>query len=669
VIRKLSLSWFTLFVLVAMIASVSITSQAQSQTLLTRHVREAVLKGEARLVGQLPATQTIHFDIALALRHQPDLEDFLQDVYDPSSSSYRHFVTVEEFTARFGPSQEDYDALIAFAKASGFTVVEGSRNRMDVILTGSAASVEKAFHVAMGVYQHPTENRTFYAPDREPTADLLFQLWHISGLDNYSIPRPNLVHRSVKTKSNATTGSGPDQSFLGSDMRAAYYGTGSLTGAGQSLGLLEYAGTDLADLQTYYTNAGQTETVPIILKSVDFTPVTCFASEGCDDTEQTLDMTQALGMAPGLASLVMYIGSSDSAIFNAMATAEPLNAQLSCSWYWSPADPKTLDPIFMEFAAQGQNLFDAAGDHYSWQIGGSIWPADNAYLTSVGGTDLETQSAGGPWASETAWFFGGGGFSPNDISIPSWQLVTADRCIDVACSTTLRNGPDVSANANFTFYVCADQDGCTANDYGGTSFAAPMWAGYLALANQQLLANGSTTTLGFINPILYTIGLGSNYATDFHDITAGTNGYSATAGFDLATGWGSPNGSSLITALLGTVVGSGPVAGYSPVLLNFGTKGVGKTSASQKVILTNAGKATLHLSTITTSGDFALKAFTATKKLTPCVNGGAVAAGASCEIEVTFTPTQPGTRTGEATFTDNASPHTQQVALTGFGRY
>ena len=668
-IRKLSLSWFTLFMLVAMIAFVSITSQAQSQTLLTRHVREAVLKGEARLVGQLPATQTIHFDIALALRHQPDLEDFLQDVYDPSSSSYRHFVTVEEFTARFGPSQEDYDALIAFAKASGFTVVEGSRNRMDVILTGSAASVEKAFHVAMGVYQHPTENRTFYAPDREPTADLLFQLWHISGLDNYSIPRPNLVHRSVKTKSNATTGSGPDQSFLGSDMRAAYYGTGSLTGAGQSLGLLEYAGTDLADLQTYYTNAGQTETVPIILKSVDFTPVTCFASEGCDDTEQTLDMTQALGMAPGLASLVMYIGSSDSAIFNAMATAEPLNAQLSCSWYWSPADPKTLDPIFMEFAAQGQNLFDAAGDHYSWQIGGSIWPADNAYLTSVGGTDLETQSAGGPWASETAWFFGGGGFSPNDISIPSWQLVTADRCIDVACSTTLRNGPDVSANANFTFYVCADQDGCTANDYGGTSFAAPMWAGYLALANQQLLANGSTTMLGFLNPILYTIGLGSNYATDFHDITAGTNGYSATAGFDLATGWGSPNGSSLITALLGTVVGSGPVAGYSPVLLNFGTKGVGKTSASQKVILTNAGKATLHLSTITTSGDFALKAFTATKKLTPCVNGGAVAAGASCEIEVTFTPTQPGTRTGEATFTDNASPHTQQVALTGFGRY
>lgn len=666
VIRKLSVSLFTL---VAMLASASITSQAQSQTLLTRHVREAVVDGEAKLVGRLPATQTMHFDIVLALRHQPDLENFLKEVYDPSSSSYRHFVTVEEFTARFGPSQADYDALVAFAKASGFTVVSGSRNRMDVILTGSVASIEKAFHVTMGVYQHPTEKRTFYAPDREPTLDLPFQLWHISGLDNYSIPRPNLVHRSVDAKSNATTGSGPDQSFLGSDMRAAYYGTGALTGAGQSLGLLEFAGTDLADLETYYANIGQTETVPITLTSVDFTPVTCFASQGCDDTEQTIDMTQALGVAPGLASLVMYIGASDWAIFNAMATAEPLNAQLSCSWYWSAVDARTLDPILMEFAAQGQNLFDAAGDHASWQIGGSIWPADNAYLVSVGGTDLETQSAGGPWASESAWFFGGGGFSPNNIRIPSWQLVTADQCIDVYCSTTLRNGPDVSANADYTFYVCADQAGCTANYYGGTSFAAPMWAGYLALANQQLQANGSPTTLGFINPILYTIGLGSSSATDFHDITVGNNGYSTTAGFDLATGWGSPNGGSLITALLGTSVGSGPAAGYSPASLTFGTKGVGKTTASKKVILTNVGKSTLTISTIITSGDFALKAFTATKKLTPCVNGGTVTVGATCAIEVTFTPSQPGTRTGEVTFTDNASPTTQQVALSGFGRY
>ena len=660
--RKLSI---TLLALIAMVSAMNTVCQAASRTLLTSHVREAVSSGEAKLVGRLPANQTMHFDVMLSLRHQPELENFLKDVYDPSSSSYRNFLTVEEFTARFGPSQEDYDALMSFAKANGFTVVNGSRNRVDVVLTAPVSSVEKAFHVTMGVYQHPTEDRTFYSPDREPTADLAIQLWHISGLDNYSIPRPALVHRDAKTHSNATIGSGPSQSFLGSDMRAAYYGGTALTGAGQSLGLLEYAGTDLADLTTYYKNVNQTESVPITLTSVDGTPVKCVAAQGCDDTEQTLDMTQALGMAPGMSSLVMYVGSLDSAIFSAMATAKPLNAQLSCSWYWSPADPKTLDPIFEEFAAQGQNLFDAAGDNRKWPP--SIWPADDAYLVSVGGTDLDTKSAGGPWASETAWSDSGGGISPNNIPIPSWQVATADQCID-ACSKTLRNGPDVSANSNFTFYVCADQTTCTANDYGGTSFAAPMWAGYLALANEQLIANGSKTTLGFINPALYTIGLGADYDTDFHDITSGSNGYSATKGYDLATGWGSPNGVALINALVGGGGGGGPAVSLSPTSLTFGKKVVGTTSAAKKVILTNTGNATLNITTIATSGDFALATVKATKKVTPCVNGGTVAAGATCEIKVTFTPTQTGARTGDVTFTDNANPTTQQVALSGTGK-
>ena len=115
----------------------------------------------------------------------------------------------------------------------------------------------------MGLYQHPTENRTVYAPDREPTVDLPFQLWHIAGLDNYSIPRPALVRRPPGAQPNATTGSCPEQSFCGSDMRAAYYEGTALTGSGQSVGLLEYLGTDLADLETYYTNAGQTNNVPI----------------------------------------------------------------------------------------------------------------------------------------------------------------------------------------------------------------------------------------------------------------------------------------------------------------------------------------------------------------------------------------------------------------------
>ena len=664
-IRRVRVVFLTV---VAIVSVVSLVSQARAESLLTRHTRDAVVSGEAKSVGRLPATQSMHIGIGLALRHQPELENFLQELYNPSSPSYRQFLTVEEFTARFGPSQSDYEAVTRFAQENGFTVTSGSRNRMLVQVTGTVGNIEKAFHVQMGLYQHPTENRTFYAPDREPTVNLPIQLWHISGLDNYSIPRPNLVHRdaaAAKARSNATVGSGPEESFLGSDMRAAYYEGTALTGTGQSLGLLEYYGTDLADLNTYYKNVGQTESVPVTLTSVDGTPTSCLASQGCDDTEQTIDMTQALGMAPGMSSLAMYIGSTDSAIFNAMATAKPLNAQLSSSWYWSPADPKTLNPIFEEFAAQGQNLFDAAGDHESWQIGGSIWPADNAYLTSVGGTDLDTTKAAGPWASETAWSDSGGGISPNSIPIPSWQVATADQCID-ACSKSLRNGPDVSANSNFTFYVCADQTTCSANEYGGTSFAAPMWAGYLALVNQQSVANGNPT-LGFINPAIYTIGLGSNYDTDFHDITSGSNGYAATKGYDLVTGWGSPNGSALIAALAGSGSG-GPGISFAPASLSFGKKVVGTTTAGKKVVVTNSGTATLNITSIAVSGDFALVAVKATKKVTPCANGSSVAPGATCEIKVSFSPLADGALTGAVSFTDNAAGSPQQVTLSGTGK-
>ncbi len=97
---------------------------------------------------------------------------------------------------------------------------------MDIQLSGSVTSIEAAFNVSLGMYQHPTENRTFYAPDREPTMGLPFPVWHISGLDNFSLPHAALIHKSQAQTSTplATTGSGPLASYLGSDMRAAYYG-------------------------------------------------------------------------------------------------------------------------------------------------------------------------------------------------------------------------------------------------------------------------------------------------------------------------------------------------------------------------------------------------------------------------------------------------------------
>ena len=676
----------------------TIPGQAQPQQLLTRHVRDAVANGQAQFVGQLPATQTLRFDIVLPLRDRAGLQNFVQEVQDPTSPSYHQFLTPQEVTARFGPSQEDWDALVAFAKASGFEIINGTREERDLRLTGSVANIEKAFHVTLGTYQDLTEDRTFFAVDREPTVDLPFQLWHITGLDNDSRPHPLYVKKSDYAKahgidpdkvvSNATTGSGPSASFLGSEMRAAYYGGTALTGTGQTIGLFEFLGTDLADLTTYYKNVGQTEPYTPTLISTGGYSTSCTESSGCDDTEQTLDMTQAMGMAPGTTMLYMYVcGSassiSDTACISAMVstTDAPLSKQISCSWGWTPADPSTLDPYFEQMASQGQNFFAASGDSSAWSASNEAWPADDANIVSVGGTDLTTSSAAGPWKSETAWADSGGGISPDSIPIPSWQKLSGVITSTNKGSTTLRNGPDVSANANFTFYVCADQTTCTANDYGGTSFAAPMWAGYLALANQQAAANGDT--IGFIDPILYPAALTSSYGTYFHDITSGSCGtYSGITGYDLCTGWGSPNTTGIINLLAGSATpsftlsdspssltitqgGSGTstitvhdVNGFtgsvtlaasglpSGVTATFGTN---PTTGTSVLTLTASATATTGTSTVTITGTSG--SLTATTTLALTVNSSATPNFSVSASPTSVTVTQGGSGTSTITVT------------------
>ncbi len=559
-VRRLLNSGKYLLTIAAVVQLVNSYASGQSASALTNHVREATRTGKAKPVGQLPSDRILQLDIVLPVSDPEGLDAFVKDVSDPDSPVFRHYLTPAEFTQRFGASEADYQATVEFAKANGFSVVGGSRDGMLVQVKGPVSAIESAFHVRMQTYQHPTENRTFYGPDREPTTTLPFPVWHISGLDNYSIPHPLFVKKSdyaaahgidaSQVVSHATTGSGPSASFLGTDMRAAYYGGSALTGAGQNLGLWEYEGTDLADLTTYYKNVHQTNQVPVTLLSVDGTSTSCvYSRRHCDDTEQTLDMTQALGMAPGLSSLVMYVGSTDTAIISAMSTHNPLPTTIGCSWGWTPADPGTLDPYFKKLISQGQTFFAASGDSSTWSSRNEAWPADDVNVVSVGGTDLVTARAAGPWSSETAWVDSGGGISPDKIAIPSWQQYSGVINSSNRGSTTYRNGPDVAANANFTFYVCADQTTCTANEYGGTSFAAPMWAGFIALVNQQLKSQGKSY-VGALDPTIYqqnaTLG---DYGTDFHDITSGTSGsYSAVTDYDLVTGWGSPK-AGLITTL------------------------------------------------------------------------------------------------------------------------
>ena len=138
------------------------TASCLAQSVMTHHVRDVVSNGRAQTNGRLPGNQVLQLDLVLPLRDPAGLKAFLADVYNPKSSSYRQFLTPAEFTSRFGPTVDDYDTVVRFAKTYGFEVVGGSRDGMLVQVKGTVSNIEAAFHVNMRTYQHPTENRTFY---------------------------------------------------------------------------------------------------------------------------------------------------------------------------------------------------------------------------------------------------------------------------------------------------------------------------------------------------------------------------------------------------------------------------------------------------------------------------------------------------------------------------
>ncbi len=337
-------------------------------------------------------------------------------------------------------------------------------------------------------------------------------------------------------------------------MRSAYYGGTELTGAGQIVGLVEFDGFSQSDVDLTFTSAGQFYSVSVEKVLVaDATGIACQFMYPCSDAEQVLDIVQAIGMAPGLSQVRVYIGGGDTEILNSIAE-ENLAKEVSISWTWTPDDPTTDDPFFKEFSAQGQSVFVATGDSGSYISSDSVYPAESTYVTAVGATDLVTTGPAGSWSSETAWSQSGGGISPDSIAIPSWQAGVANA--SNGASLTYRNLPDVAMEGNTDNYYCA-QGSCTGSA-GGTSFAAPRWAGFMALVNEQG-QNAGDPLVGFLNPALYPLAEGSNSSSVLHDITSGSNDYTgtcngaaychATVGYDLVTGWGSPAGQPLIDAL------------------------------------------------------------------------------------------------------------------------
>jgi|GEM_PF-372783 len=521
------------------------------------HVPVTITKLNLQPLGRLPATTNLNLAIGLPVRNPAEFQDLLQQIYDPTSPTYRHFLTPEQFTERFGPTESDYQAVIAFAKASGFTVTATHPNRLVLSVRAGVADIEKTFHLNLHSYQHPTENRTFYAPDSEPTLDLPVAVLHISNLDSYALPHPH--HRIQPNPRPAmarpNSGSGPSGTYRGNDFRAAYVPGTTLRGTGQNVGLLQFDGYYAADIAAYISQAGITTSTLVTNIPVDGGVTT----PGSGNSEVCLDIEMVLAMAPGVGKIFVYEAPNPSPwvdLLNRMANDNQAK-QLSCSWGGGSPDP-TAEGIFRQMAAQGQSFFNATGDSDAFTAA-IEFPSDSTNVTEVGGTTLTTTGAGGSYVSETVWNWGGGtgssGGSSTYYAIPAYQ-----QGISMAAnqgSTTMRNVPDVALTGD-NVWVCYN-NGSTGT-FGGTSCAAPLWAGYTALINQQAVGNGQGP-VGFLNPALYAIGKGSRSTTCFHDITTGNNfstsspsKFAAVTGYDLCTGWGTPAGTNLINALTGPVI-------------------------------------------------------------------------------------------------------------------
>jgi subtilase family serine protease len=530
------------------------------------------------LLGDLSPTAQLKLGVSLPLRNQAELEQLIRDLSDPQSPRYRHYLSPSQFAQSFGPTAGQIQALKSFAQAQGLAFLPPEANRLLAHLEGSSAQVNRAFHTRLRRYRHP-EGGEFYAPETEPSVDLDLPLLHVAGLD--SLARPHNDHvlsppfspgaRNAQGFAPAS-GSGAGGNYLGKDLRSVYLPCSSLNGSGQSVALFELDGYYSSDLSSYAGADG------IGLPTVQAVPLDSFnGSPGSENIEVALDIEMAMGMAPGLSEIVVYEGNPSQFdpddILDAMAAppgGTPLSMQVSSSWFWTgPHDP-TVAQIFMRYAAQGQAYFQCSGDLGAYISGTKAsapppHPAiDSTLMTVVGGTALSTSASPGSYGSETTWnqsasisssctncnSVSGGGICTG-LGLPSYQSGFASP--SNGASSTWRNIPDVSMVAEHLL-IYANNSPAPFGE-GGTSAATPLWAAFMAMANQQI----SPSSVGFANPTLYFLaGNATSYAANFHDINDGSNNsfkggssYSAVTGYDLATGLGSPK-----CALLGGILPS-----------------------------------------------------------------------------------------------------------------
>ncbi len=511
--------------------------------------------------GTLPVQQDLTLTIALKMNDEEDLDQRLTEIYTPGGLHFHQFLTSDEFHSRYSPTEKQIEQVTSYLQSHGIQTasrwVENRHSHSLLKARGSVGALNSAFHTEIHKYRN-SSGQIYFAPaiEVEIPADLPIQA--ISGLQNVVHFRNYAKSHAIKA-SASHNGNGPNGGFTPSEIQKAYQLPRSLEGTGETLALFELDGYSDSDIKVYENQFGLPN-VP--LKNILIDGATGSPSGNGGENEVTLDIELMIAMAPGAKQILIYEGpNTEQGMLDTYGKIadDNLAREVSTSWGLSEEHATTSmleaeNHIFKQMAAQGQSIFGAAGDDGAYDNGSSLSvddPGSQPYMVAVGGTKL-TLNLDGSYANETTWgdsmtAAGGGGIS-SIWTQPRWQNGLANS--QNLGSTEMRTVPDVSLNSDpNTGYAIYSSGNWTV--YGGTSCAAPLWAAYTALVNQHRITNG-LSAVGFLNPALYQLGRSARYQSDFYDIKDGSTNlyYPATAGYDLATGWGSFIGLGLFQDLI-----------------------------------------------------------------------------------------------------------------------
>jgi subtilase family serine protease len=541
--------------------------------------------------GRVPADQEFGH-LTLVLARSPEQEQaftqFVADQQNPASPAFHHWLTPAEVGERFGLADADIETLTGWLQAQGLQVNWVSPSRIFISFGGTAANVEQAFGTEIHNYSVNGEQRFSVASEPVIPQALAPAIQAIRGL--YTIKdRP--LHQMTQIESSSpefTTNSGGH--YIGpADFDTIYDVPPSLTGAGQTIGIVGEARTDFADFANFRALTGATFANPTEIVPPDGTdpgpaftaPPTGGQSAG-DQSEATLDVLRSGSVAPG-ANLLLVVastgGTSDGIVTDAQylvqTSPRPANIMTisfgECESEAGSAGAPFWDPLFKQAAAEGISVFVSSGDSGASGCDAAFTtppatPAANSpnsicsssYATCVGGTEFNdasnpstywssTDGTGllsalgyipeGGWnepgsGSSTQVASSGGGVSTY-IATPSWQTGTG-----VPSARTGRYTPDVSfsASCHDGYFAClaaygtsaSNNAGCVAGSNGAYSFVA--FCGTSAAAPGMagvaaLLDQKLSGAQGNLNPQLYQEATPGS--TAFHDVTVASSGVSS----------------------------------------------------------------------------------------------------------------------------------------------